>query len=284
MNFGMIPYDTLTFSDVVLPVVDNSKVLGNKKATNPAIYVGLSKWGDAEWKLPLNSPNAKDKEMLALYTSHFNTVELNATHYRIFDDANIAKWVEQSNNPAFKFCPKMFNGITHRGSLANKEELTYQFLSSLDSFGNQLGAVFIQLSDTFSPSRINELLDFLKFLPKNIQYFLELRNANWFPLQDKYRNFLNQLYLLNIGLVITDTPGIRYTGHMLLTTPKVFVRFVGIGNTDLDKQRLANWQSTLTEWYRQGLQEAYFFLHLHNEAEAIEVVKQVQESFNKTIL
>jgi uncharacterized protein YecE (DUF72 family) len=71
---------------------------------------------------------------------------------------------------------------------------------------------------------------------------------------------------------------------MLLTTPKVFVRFVGIGNTDLDKQRLANWQSTLTEWYRQGLQEAYFFLHLHNEAEAIEVVKQVQESFNKTIL
>ncbi len=178
----------------------------------------------------------------------------------------------------------MFNGITHRGSLGKKEELTYQFLSSLDSFGNQLGAVFIQLSDTFSPSRINELLDFLKFLPKNIQYFLELRNANWYPLQEKYCNFLNQLYLLNIGLVITDTPGIRYPAHMLLTTPKVFVRFVGIGNTDLDKQRLANWQSILTGWYTQGLQEAYFFLHLHNEAEAIEVAKQVQQSFNNSIL
>lgn len=280
----MIPYDNLTFNDVALPVVDNSKVLGNKKANNPAIYVGLSKWGDAEWKVPLNAPNTKDKDMLALYASHFNTVELNATHYRIYDDANILKWVEQSNNPAFKFCPKMFNGITHRGSLANKEELTYQFLSSLDSFGNQLGAVFIQLSDTFAPSRINELLDFLKFLPKTMQYFLEIRNANWYPLQDKYRNFLNQLYLLNIGLVITDTPGIRYTAHMLLTTPKVFVRFVGIGNTDIDNQRLVNWQSILSQWYAQGLQEAYFFLHLHHEAEAIQVAKQVQESFNKTIL
>ncbi len=67
MNFGMIPYDTLTFNDVALPVVDNSKVLGNKKANNPAIYVGLSKWGDEEWKISLNAPNTKDKDMLALY-------------------------------------------------------------------------------------------------------------------------------------------------------------------------------------------------------------------------
>ncbi|WP_379012988.1 DUF72 domain-containing protein [Parasediminibacterium paludis] len=279
MNFGMIPYDTLTFTDVELPVVDNSKVLGNKKATHPAIYVGLSKWGDEEWKIPLNAPKTKDKDMLALYASHFNTVELNATHYRIFDDAYITKWAQQSNNNAFKFCPKMFNGITHRGSLANKEELTYQFLSSLDGFGNQLGPVFIQLSESFSPSRINELLDFLKFLPKNIQFFIELRSRHWYPLQEKYRNFLNQLYLLNIGLVITDTPGIRYPAHMLLTIPKLFVRFVGIGNTELDNQRLANWQTILTEWYAQGLEEAYFFLHLHNEADAIQEAKEVQQNF-----
>jgi uncharacterized protein YecE (DUF72 family) len=280
MNFGMIPYDSLTLSDIKLPIVDNSKVLGNQKATHPAIYVGLSKWGDPEWKTPLNATNTKDKDMLALYAMHFNGVELNATHYRIFDEANITKWAQQTNNNAFKFCPKMYNGITHKGSLANKEELTYQFLSSLDGFGNQLGPVFIQLSESFTPSRINELLEFLKFLPKNIQFFIELRSPHWYPLQGKYRNFLNQLYLLNIGLVITDTPGSRYTAHMLLTTPKLFVRFVGIGNTAIDKQRLANWQATLSDWYSQGLQEAYFFLHLHNEADAIQVAKEVQQSFN----
>ncbi len=70
---------------------------------------------------------------------------------------------------------------------------------------------------------------------------------------------------------------------MLLTTPKVFIRFVGIGNTVLDNQRLANWQSILTEWYAQGLQEAYFFLHLHKEADAIQMAKQAQQSFNNAI-
>ena len=279
MNFGMIPYDSLTLSDVKLPIVDNSKVLGNIKAANPTIYVGLSKWGDAEWKVPLNAPFTKDKDMLTLYAHHFNSVELNATHYRIFDEANIAKWVTQTNNPAFKFCPKMYNGITHKGGLFNKEELTYLFLSSLDGFGSQLGPVFIQLSEYFTPTRIDELVKFLKFLPKSIQFFIELRSPLWYPLQDKYRNFLNQLYLLNIGLVITDTPGIRYSAHMLLTIPKLFVRFVGIGNTEIDKQRLANWQSTLTQWYSQGLQEAYFFLHLHDEVAAIQVAKEVQQNF-----
>ena len=156
------------------------------------------------------------------------------------------------------------------------------FINSIYLFKEKLGAVFIQLSESFSYSRHQELLQFLQTLPKDIQFFVELRNRNWFPVE-AHLEFYNQLEALNIGLVITDTPGIRATAHMHLTTSKVFVRFVCMGNELLDVERIADWKNKLTEWYAQGLQEAYFFLHVHEENEAIAFTKFVQQELNELI-
>lgn len=220
--------------------------------------------------------------MLPAYAQNFNAVELNATHYKIYDETIIDTWVDKTGSNSFKFCPKMFNGVTHRGPLNNKQEVLQSFIDSCYLFKENLGAVFIQLSESFGYTRHPELLQLLQTLPKDIQFFVELRNSNWFPIET-HTDFYKQVQDLNVGLVITDTPGLRHTAHMHLTVPKVFVRFVCMGNEQLDYERITDWKNRLTEWYSQGLQEAYFFLHVHEEGNAIAFTKHVQEQFNSLL-
>lgn len=282
MDFGMISYTNLTKADLQLRSTNNSNVLGSVQPQKQNLYIGLSKWGDPVWKEALQLQKGRDKDMLPAYAQNFNAVELNATHYKIYDENIIDKWLEKAGSKDFKFCPKMFNGITHRGALTNKQELVDAFVQSCYLFKENLGAVFIQLSESFGYARHQELLQFLQTLPKDIQFFVELRNSNWFPVES-HIDFYKQLETLNIGLVITDTPGIRAAAHMHLTTPKVFVRFVCMGNEQLDYDRIVDWKNRLAEWYQQGLQEAYFFLHVHEEEQAIVFTKHVQEQFNKLL-
>ncbi|MFX7756133.1 DUF72 domain-containing protein, partial [Acinetobacter baumannii] len=72
-----------------------------------------------------------------------------------------------------------------------------------------------------------ELFTYLKSLPKDLQFFLEVRHPDWF-LKDE---LANELYSFlkdnNIGIVITDTAGRRECAHMHLTVPKTFIRYVG---------------------------------------------------------
>jgi uncharacterized protein YecE (DUF72 family) len=51
----------------------------------------------------------------------------------------------------------MYQGITHRGSLKGKNFITNEFFRGITAFGNYLGLLFIQVSDTFSPKRKDEL-------------------------------------------------------------------------------------------------------------------------------
>ena len=92
---------------------------------------------------------------------------------------------------------------------------------------NFSGPIFVQVSDAFSPKRKDELFDFLKSLPTDLQFFLEVRHPDWFKKDDIREEMFATLKELNMGAVITDTAGRRDCAHMHLTIPKVFIRYVG---------------------------------------------------------
>lgn len=46
-----------------------------------------------------------------------------------------------------------------------------EFFKGILAFGEHLGPIFIQVSETFSPKRNEELFEFLKSLPKDLQFF-----------------------------------------------------------------------------------------------------------------
>jgi uncharacterized protein YecE (DUF72 family) len=92
----------------------------------------------------------------------------------------VRNWSEKAKGKDFKFCPKMFQGITHKGKLNTKRFLTSEFLRGMGGFEQDLGPIFIQFSETFSPKRKEELFNYLSSLPSHLEYFLEVRHPGWF--------------------------------------------------------------------------------------------------------
>ena len=182
MEFGRVPENELNQVDFNLPKepVFNKKILKGKPVKDPKVYLGCAKWGRPEWVGKIYPPKTKEKDFLQHYVQHYNSIELNATHYRIWGETGIKKWADKAQGIDFKFCPKMYQGVTHRGSLTGKEFVTNEFFRGIVAFAEHLGPVFIQVSDNFSPNRKQELFDYLTGLPKDLQFFLEVRHPGWF--------------------------------------------------------------------------------------------------------
>ena len=284
MEFGRVPESKLKAIDFVLPQdpPSNKAILSGKRAASPKVYLGCSKWGRTEWVGKIYPPKTSERDYLQHYATHYNSIELNATHYKIYSNRGIAKWAEKTKGTGFLYCPKMYQGITHERSLYGKEELTNEFLAGLSAFEEQLGPIFIQLSESFSTARKTELFEYLKSLPTNLQFFVEVRHTEWFS-NDSIRNELfSFLQNNNIGAVITDTSGRRDCAHMQLSIPKVFIRYVGNSLHPTDYKRADEWAERIKYWIEEGIEEVYFFMHMHDEAYSPELTVYMVDKLNAT--
>ena len=282
MEFGRVDENELNSVDLTLPPDPdfNKKILKGEPVKSPKVYIGCAKWGREEWVGKIYPHGTKEKNFLDHYVHHYNSIELNATHYKIYGAAGIKKWVDKVNGKDFLFCPKMYQGVTHRGSLKGKDFIMSEFFRGIVAFEKHLGPIFIQVSDAFSPKRKQELFDFLKTLPTDLQFFAEVRHLDWFAkdaIRDELMNVLSQL---NIGIVITDTSGRRDCAHMYLTIPKTFIRFVGNSLHSTDYTRIDTWIERVKYWLNNGLQELYFFMHMHDEAYSPELTVYLVDKFN----
>ena len=268
MEFGRAPENELDAIDFTLQEEPdfNKKVLTGQPARNPKVYIGCAKWGRPEWVGRIYPAKTKEKNFLDHYVHHYNSIELNVTHYKIYGPAGIKKWANKAGEKDFKFCPKMYQGVTHRGSLKRKDFLTREFLRGIVAFEEHLGPVFVQLNETFSPGRKEELFTYLESLPTDLQFFLEVRHPDWFAKKNFSDELFARLREMNIGAVITDTSGRRNCAHMHLPVSKVFIRYVGNSLHATDYRRIDMWTSRMKYWLDNGLQEFYFFMHMHNEA------------------
>ena len=280
MEFGRVEEKDLSSIDFSLPKepVYNKKILSGKPAKSK-VYLGCAKWGRSEWVGKIYPSKTKEKNFLQHYVEHYNCIELNATHYKIYGATGISKWREKAKGRDFLFCPKMYQGVTHRGTLKGKEFLTREFLRGVEAFEENLGPIFVQVSDTFSPNRKDDLFKFMLSLPKEMQFFLEVRHPAWFSKErEELFGFLSEN---NIGAVITDTAGRRDCAHMNLTIPKVFIRYVGNSLHPTDYTRSDVWVQRMKYWLDHGLQELYFFMHMHDEATSPELTVYLVDRLNK---
>lgn len=282
MEFGRVPENELDNIDFSLPAepLYNKLVLPGKPATNPKVYLGCAKWGRVEWVGKIYPPKTKEKDFLDHYVQHYNCIELNATHYKIYGATGIARWAAKAKGKDFLFCPKMYQGVTHRGALKGKDFLTTEFLRGVVAFEEHLGPIFVQVSDTFSPKRKDELFSYLDSLPKDLQFFLEVRHPDWFGKENIRKELFETLTAMNMGAVITDTAGRRDCAHMHLTIPKTFIRYVGNSLHPTDYTRTDVWIDRMKYWLANGLQELYFFMHMHDEAYSPELTIYLVDKLN----
>jgi uncharacterized protein YecE (DUF72 family) len=281
MDFGRVEYSGLDSIDFKLPKepYTNSKVLPNQVNRHPKFYVGLAKWGRKEFIGKIYPRGTKERDFVIEYSKNYNAIEFNATHYKLYKPEDILKWKDLVSGKEFKICPKVYQGISHYGSFDDKQFLSDVFLQSMRVFGDHLGPIFLQVSDKFGPKRKEELFKYLETLPKDLQFFLEVRHPDWFtlPAMDE---LIYKLQKLKIGFVITDTARRRDVVHMNLTIPKAMIRFIGNDLHETDFKRLDDWVTRIKYWVDGGLQEVYFFIHCLNEAFAPELSQYLIKQLN----
>jgi uncharacterized protein YecE (DUF72 family) len=269
MDFGRVDTHLLDEIDFKLPAepVFNRNTLKGIPAKSPRVYMGCAKWGRKEWIGKIYPRGTKEANFLDEYVHHYNSIELNATHYQVYGPDVIRKWgVKAKAYPDFRFCPKVSQAISHYSQLTNAGPLTTAFLEGVLAFEEQLGPIFLQVSDRFSPNRREQLFQYLATLPTDLQFFLEVRHPEWFADEKVRMELLNTLQKLKIGAIITDTAGRRDCAHMDLTVPKAFIRFVGNSLHPTDYTRIDDWVNRIQYWLQQGMEEVYFFMHMHDEA------------------
>ena len=112
MEFGRISESELDKVDFTLSPdpAFNKKILSGKPAEKPKVYVGCAKWGREEWVGKIYPPKTKEKDFLKHYVHHYNSIELNATHYKIYGPLGIKKWADQRKRQRFFVLPKNVPG------------------------------------------------------------------------------------------------------------------------------------------------------------------------------
>ncbi len=231
----------------------------NKKGLQ-SISIGCAKWNKTDLK-GFYPKGTKDE--LTYYATQFNSIELNATFYGMPSVEQVQTWKEKT--PAnFKFFPKITNTVSHFRRLLNITDVVTQFATAVLNFDEKLGMVFLQLHDNFKPKDFDRLEKFVQDWPREIPLGIELRNTDWFTDEEVFNTVCALFEKYGITNVLVDTAGRRDMLHMRMTTPKVFIRYVG-ANAESDYQRLDDWLERLTEWKEQGMQELDFFVHQNVE-------------------
>ncbi|RRQ45066.1 DUF72 domain-containing protein [Chryseobacterium sp. SC28] len=251
-------------------------VLEQNKKGLENISIGCAKWNKTDLK-GFYPKGTKDE--LAYYATQFNSVELNATFYRMPTAEQVRVWKEKTP-PGFKFFPKITNTISHFRRLLDVTDVVTQFASAVLNFDEKLGMVFLQLHDNFKPKDYERLEKFVREWPGELPLAVELRNADWFADEAVFNRVCELFEMNNITNIIVDTAGRRDMLHMRLTTPNAFIRYVG-ANAESDYQRLDDCLKRLTKWKKEGLQNLYFFVHQNIEKASPLLSSHLIQNINK---
>ncbi|MAZ72538.1 MAG: hypothetical protein CMC70_05260 [Flavobacteriaceae bacterium] len=230
------------------------------KVETPKLYVGCAKWNRADLKgfYPRGT-----KDELSYYATQFNSIELNATFYRIFPADVFEGWYEKTP-PDFRFFPKVFQGVTHWKRLHDFEGYLNDYLLNASNLKEKLEMPFVQLHSNFSPKDIDRLPTFFEAIPKDMRIAIEFRHTDWFNDETVASELYTILEKYEASNIIVDSAGRRDLLHMRMTSPSAFIRYNG-ANHKSDYTRLDDWLDRLEKWLEQGLQNIYFFVHQNLE-------------------
>ncbi|WP_190808657.1 DUF72 domain-containing protein [Flagellimonas sp. S3867] len=280
MKFGKVEHPELIDFTIPQDHPETEVVLSkNKTNTIPNIYVGCAKWNRQDLK---NFYPRGTKDELVYYSSQFNSIELNATFYRIFPAEQYQKWYDKTPE-GFKFFPKMIQNVSHLRRLNDKVyEITDSYLEVTSLLKEKLGTIFLQMHNNFGPKNWDRVVRFVEYWPKEFPLALEFRHTDWFNDEKVAQELYHLLQENNMVNVLVDTAGRRDLMHMRLTNNEAFVRYVG-ANHKSDYPRLDDWVDRIASWKDKGLENIHFFVHQNLELESPLLSAYFLEKLNKKL-
>jgi uncharacterized protein YecE (DUF72 family) len=194
------------------------------------------------------------REWLDFYAQHFDTVEVNATFYRLPRREVVANWVKGSPD-GFVFSIKMSRYITHIKRLLDLGGGVRTFYDRIEPLvrSPKLGPVLWQLPGTFRRDD-ERLANALSRLPPGRHCF-EFRHESWFVTE-----VTAMLREHGVALVIGDDPRRKFQTHEL-TTDWTFIRFHSGSRGqrgNYSDSELEEWAQRIEAWNREADVYAYF--------------------------
>ncbi len=218
------------------------------------VRIGCSGWNYKHWRERVYPKGCPASRWLEYYATLFDTVEVNATFYRLPSRAAVARWVEQTPD-GFVFAVKMSRYVTHIKRLTDLDQGLRSFDERIQPLteSGKLGPVLWQLPPTFKRDE-QRLASVLELLPEGRHCF-EFRHPSWYT-DDVYGLLRGH----GAALVIPDSP--KYPFRALeLTADWTFVRFHHGSRGrrgNYSESELEDWAERIDEWRREADVYAYF--------------------------
>ena len=223
-----------------------------------AIRVGTCSWADeslSKWWYPRGIRGSEER--LRYYSERFDTVELDATYYRMPEEELVRKWVERTP-PGFLFHVKAFAAMTRhpvrleqlppdlheaasvdergrveRPSRALRSEIFARFHAALEPFraAGKLGGILLQF-----PSYVvfrQASLDYLAWAVEELREdepLVEFRHRSWLDDENRERTlaFLEELGATHVVVDAPKTDARNLVPTVLArTSSTVYIRFHG---------------------------------------------------------
>jgi uncharacterized protein YecE (DUF72 family) len=216
--------------------------------------VGTSGWHYDDWRSRFYPEKLPKSRWLDFYASHYPTVELNNTFYRLPSEKAIANWYD-SSPPNFIFSVKVSRFITHIKKLADTGEAVSKFMSEIFALKEKLGPLLYQLPPGMHRND-DVLIRFLRGLHSGYRHVIEFRHESW--LTEEVFDILRKH---NTGLCVFDMPNLSCP--LVATVDFAYIRFHGrdsLYSSCYTDDVLSEWASRITN-LTPDLESVYIYFN-----------------------
>ena len=250
-------------------------------------------WTYAPWQGRYLPHPLSPRERLSAYATWCNAVEGNTTFYATPTLDTVKSWAEQTA-PDFRFILKLPRPITHERRLEGVDDSVRAFLSAIEPLGPRAHALWIQLPPSFGPADLGALAGFLRRLPREHRYCVEVRHREFFDDPRAERQLERALGYADAEWATFDTTVLfgspptsdaereawmkkpRLPRRQRALTAQPVVRYIG---RDDNARTVAGWQHWLTpiaEWLREG-RSPTVFIHTPDNVDALELARRFHD-------
>ncbi len=261
----------------------------------PTFYLGCPVWSCSRWRGSVYPSKAPQRDWLKYYSQTFNTVECNSSFYAIPTQETVSRWADQVE-PGFRLALKFPQVITHQKSLKDVQNETDLFLQCVEILHSRrcLGPTFLQFPERFGPDRLAELHRYIRSLPSDYSYAVELRNKAFFA-EPVARQLDEMLAELKVDRVVLDSrplnasspndnseqesqarkPRLPVLTHAV--GPHPFLRIIGRNDVSLLDPWIQQWTPVIVNWVGEG-RVPYVFTHTPSDRFAPEFAQRFYRS------
>ncbi len=133
-----------------------------------------------DWRGRFYPRDVPQRRWLEYYAQHFNTVELNATTYRLPKESQVQQWCAAVPRQ-FVYTVKLSRLITHRRALPQRvDEFIENYMQRTRCFTPKKVSQILVQFPPFLERDDDHLRTFLDKLPTEFRYVVEFRHQSWY--------------------------------------------------------------------------------------------------------